>query len=203
METQTLENRINTRTIKVDPRSLKLLDVNARYMRHEVFARLVDNLRRDGTLTGNTPFAWRIHDDDTRLPVGEGYLVLSGNHRVKASIEAGLSEIEVTITDDYLAPDRRKSIQLSHNALAGEDDPATLKLIYQSIQDVDLRLYTGLDDKQLDLMTNVTVAALSEASLDFQTIALTFLPHEVEQVLAVWERARKAAAGAKGHWLTR
>lgn len=52
-------------------------------------------------------------------------------------------------------------------------------------------------------MAEVSVAAMSEAALEFQTISLTFLPHEVEKVSEVWEDARKAAAGAKGYWLAR
>ena len=47
---------INTRIVRLDPNTLKLLDLNARYMRHETFARLVENIRQDGGLTGNTPF---------------------------------------------------------------------------------------------------------------------------------------------------
>lgn len=198
------KTRIHTRTIRVNPASLKLLDLNARYMRHEVYARLVENIRQDGGLTGNTPFAWRLHDDQTRQPVEPPvYEVLSGNHRVKASITAEMEEIEITVTDDYLPPDRRRAIQLSHNALSGEDDPAILKVIYESIEDTDLKLYSGLDDKILGLLADVSVSALSEAGLEFQTIGVTFLPHEREALEDGWARARKLLAGAKGYWVAR
>jgi hypothetical protein len=66
-----------------------------------------------------------------------------------------------------------------------------------------MRLYSGLDDKTLDLLVGVSIASLSEAALQFQTIALTFLPHETEAVGAALESARKAASGAKGFWLMR
>jgi hypothetical protein len=202
---------IATRTVRLDPRTLKLLDLNARYMRHETFARLVENIRQDGGLTGNTPFAWRLHDDATRQPLpgkeGENdeqiYEVLSGNHRVKAAIAAGLTEIDVCLTDDYLPPDRRAAIQLSHNAISGEDDPATLKLIYENIADAEMRIYSGLDDKTLKLLDDVTIAPMSEAALQFQTISMTFLPDEAELVAEAFEKARKLASGAKGHWLAR
>lgn len=201
MDTQT---RIETRTVRLDPRGLKLLDLNARYMRHEVFQRLVENIRRDGGLTGNTPFAWRLHDDTTGEPVDpETYEVLSGNHRVKAAIAAEIDMIDVTVTDDYLPTVRRRAIQLSHNALAGEDDPAVLRTIYESIGDVELRLYTGLDDKALNLLTDISVSALSEAGLDFQTIGVTFLPHERDAVEDAWTQARKVLSDADGYWLAR
>lgn len=34
----------------MDPKSLKLLEVNARFMRHEEFQRLVANIKQDGQL---------------------------------------------------------------------------------------------------------------------------------------------------------
>jgi hypothetical protein len=82
---------LKTHDILIDPKTIKLLDLNARYMRHETFARLVDNIRADGGLHGDTPLAWRLHDDATQQPIldAEGqpiYEVLSGNHRVKASV---------------------------------------------------------------------------------------------------------------------
>ena len=42
---------MQTRVIQVDPKTLKLLEVNARFMRHEEFQRLVANVKKDGQLT--------------------------------------------------------------------------------------------------------------------------------------------------------
>ena len=198
---------ISTRTISIDPRKLKLLELNARYMRHEVFARLVENLKADGGLLGDTPFAWRVHDDETQTPIANAdgepvYEVLSGNHRTKASVVAGFEQITVVVTDDYLPPDKRRAIQLSRNAITGEDDPATLKLIYESISDHTLKLYTGLDDKQLALLNDVNAASLSEANLTFTTISMTFLPEELEALDATLTAARKSFK-ANAHWLAR
>jgi len=199
---------MNTRIITIDPNKLRLLEQNARYMRHEVFTRLVQNLKRDGELT-QLPFCAilgyysegdEIPRDEDGEPIWE---VLSGNHRVKASIAAGLTEIMVQVTDEPLSPDRRKAIQLSHNAIAGEDDPAILKSVYDSIQDTSMRMYSGLDDRQLELLEQVAVGSLTEANLDFQTISMTFLPDEVEAVREVWESAREEVAGSKEVWLAR
>jgi hypothetical protein len=198
--------RIETRVIQIDPRQLKLLDLNARFMRHETFMRLVENVRADGTLT-QIPFAWLLHDDDTQQPLlqeGEPvYEVLSGNHRVQAAISAELETIAVEVSDQYLDADRRKGIQLSHNELVGEDDPATLKTIYSSINDITMRVYSGLDDKKLDLLTDVETGALSEAALDFQTIQMVFLPDELEVVEETWEQAKKTMKQIDQVWLAR
>jgi len=121
------ETRIEVGVREIDPRQLKLLDVNAHYMTHETFKRLTDNLERDGAAT-STPFVWRRHDDETQQVIVEdhdernAYLVLSGNHRVKAAVGAGLQSIHVMFTDQYLPPDRRRAIQLSHNSIVGSED---------------------------------------------------------------------------------
>lgn len=198
------EARISKHIINLNPRALKLLDLNAQFMEGAEYRQLVENIKADGCLTGNTPFAWRVHDDGAQQPSDPPvYEVLSGNHRVRASIDAGLDEITIEATDQYLNPARRAAIQLAHNAIVGRSDPATLKLIFQSIDDVGLRMYTGLDDKLLGLLPDAGVAPLSEAALEFQTISLTFLPDEAEAAAAALDRARKAAGKMDGHWLAR
>jgi hypothetical protein len=168
-----------------DPRSLKLLDTNARFMAHEQFAALVANIRRDGKLT-SVPFVW--HDQ-----VSGTLEVLSGNHRVKAAVEAGLTEISWMQTSDPLTRQQRIAIQLSHNAIAGQDDPSLLKALYDELQDVDWRAYSGLDDKTLALLEKVELDSLSEANLDFATVQILFLPHELESAKRALADAASAA----------
>jgi hypothetical protein len=200
---------MQTQMIKIDPKRLSLLKLNARFMRHETFQRLVSNVKKDQTLT-SVPFCAILdyYKDSDPIPRHEDngdpiYEVLSGNHRVKAAIAAGLSEIEVMVTDDPLSPDDRKAIQLSHNELTGEDDPATLKLIYESIENIDMRIYSGLDDKKLELLEDVKPGSLGEANLEFQPVSLVFLPEELDQVQELWDTVKKTVGGAKGVWLAR
>ncbi|MEW6555097.1 MAG: ParB N-terminal domain-containing protein [Actinomycetota bacterium] len=183
---------METRIERVDPQDLSLAEVNARYMRHEEFMRLVDNVKRDGKLT-STPFCC---EEEGRL------LVLSGNHRVKAAIAAGLSEIDVMVTSDPLTQAQRYAIQLSHNAIVGKDDPAILKEIYDAIDDAEWKEYTGLDDATLELLEKVEAMAMSEANLDYRLISISFLPHELERVREVIDEVRKEAPG-KEVWLAR
>jgi ParB-like chromosome segregation protein Spo0J len=167
-----------------DPKSLVLLEENARFMRHETFARLVENIKRDGVLQ-QWPFVWNDLDSGQRI-------VLSGNHRVRAAIDAGLEQIDWTECDEPLTRDQRVSIQLSHNAIAGEDDPTILKQLYESITDVEERLYAGLDDATLDLLAKVDTGPLSEVNLSYSTLLMTFLPSEYADA----EKAMKEARGA-------
>lgn len=185
---------MKTRIERMKLADLKLLDINARYMRHETFQRLVENIRRDGKMT-SVPFA--CLDTDGR------YLVLSGNHRVKAAISAGILEGDVMITDDPLTEQERLALQLSHNAIAGEDDPAILKQLYDRLSDVDLRSYSGLDDKTLKLLDEVKIEPMSEAALTYTSINLTFLPEEVQRAEECLKEAKESPIKTDATWLAR
>ena len=49
------------KTMEIDPKEIVLLEENARYMTHEEFNRLVDNVRRDGQLS-SAPFLCLEHE---------------------------------------------------------------------------------------------------------------------------------------------
>ncbi|MGW7572408.1 ParB N-terminal domain-containing protein [Streptomyces sp. NPDC054765] len=178
--------------VQGDPRTLTLLDINARYLPHEQFRQLVANIKRDGCLT-STPLVWN-DSESGRL------IVLSGNHRTLAAIEAGLASIWWMQIDEPLPRQRQIALQLSHNAIAGQDDPAILKELYDELENVEWRQYTGLDDKALDLLEKVDVASLGEANLDFASVQLMFLPDELERAEAAFEAARSAAS-ADQRWV--
>jgi hypothetical protein len=191
---QVAQDKADFPSITTEIKRLKLGEVkllsdaglpNARHMTHSTFARLVRNVERDGKLT-SVPFAvW-----DKAL---DAYLVLSGNHRVMAARQAlgDEHEADFMVTHDELDRDRRMAIQLSHNAIEGEDDPAVLKELYDSIDSVDWRLHAGLDDKTLQLLDEVEVGSLNEAALDFQTTTVVFLPAEHDQAVQAWENAKE------------
>jgi ParB-like chromosome segregation protein Spo0J len=183
---------MNVFTIKIDPKEVKLLEVNARFMRHEEYKQLVDNIRKDGQLT-STPFLCKEEDGK--------WLCLSGNHRVMAAIDAGLKEIVCLATDDKLTNDQKVAIQLSQNAIVGQDDPATLKILYEGIIDTEMKKYSGLDDKTLDLLDKFSSISISESNLEFKTLQMIFLPNELENAKKVIDEALKGAKIADEAWL--
>jgi hypothetical protein len=187
------EEQLSTRIIKINPKELKLLELNARYMRHETFQQLVSNIKRDGRLT-QIPFAAKDKNGN--------WEVLSGNHRVKAAMEAGFEEIECMVTDDDLTEDRKRAIQLSHNAISGEDDPAILKQIYEAIEDIDFKMYAGLDDKTLELLDQVQPESIAEVNLEFQTMSIVFLPNELQKTKEIWDEI-SSYVKADEVWLSR
>ena len=157
-----------------------LLEKNARYMTHEMFKNLVDNISRDGGLT-SVPFCLKRKDGK--------YLVLSGNHRVSAAIEAGIKEILVLFTDREMTRAEQVAIQLSHNSIEGKDDLSILKSLWDEIDSIDLKYYAGLDDKSLENMEKLSQKALSEVDLDYRTLTFVFLPEEIERLDNVLEKA--------------
>jgi hypothetical protein len=184
--------KIRPRLVRRDPRLLTPLPMNARFMRKEEWDRLVANVRADGCLT-SVPLIYGAGEYE------EGReLILSGNHRTGAAVEAGLDEIDCMLIDDKQQRDELIARQLSHNAINGQDDVATLKQLYDQIEDVDWRAYSGLDDETLNLLAEVSPEGLSEANLDFATVSLIFLPPELEAAREAFEQAR---LGQNASWL--
>lgn len=176
----------------VDPHELKLLDKNARYMKNETFKILVDNIKNDGNLS-SIPFCWQ----DKGV-----YTVLSGNHRVKAARNASLDYILIMYTDKDLDKQERIAIQLSHNSLAGQDDPVILKELWEEIEEIDYKYYAGLDDKILDEIEPVSLDSLNEPNLDFRNITFLMLPEENERLKELFTEAIELISADETH-LTR
>ena len=170
------------RQIAVVPvEQLKLLEKNARFRPYEMFQKLVNNIKRDGGLT-SVPFCWKRGDGD--------FLVLSGNHRVMAAKEAGLKEVLVMYTDKDLSRQEQIAIQLSHNSLEGKDDLNILKSLWEEIDDIAMKYYSGLDDKILGEMAKNAQKTLSEVNLDYKVLSFVFLPEELEEIDAILEKAQ-------------
>lgn len=162
----------------VDPNDLILLTKNARYMTQPMFKNLVDNIRRDGSLTS---FPLCAREKDGALTV------LSGNHRVQAAVAAGIQEILVLVINRDLSHEERVSIQLSHNAIEGKDDPVILKELWQEILDIDLKIYAGLSTDIIKDLEKLSFTPIAEIRLDYKQIILSFLPEEENELRTLLE----------------
>ena len=76
----------------MDPKDISLLKKNARILKKDVFQQLTANIGRDKRLS-SVPVP-RLSDGRVE--------VLSGNHRVQASVEAGIERILVMIIEEDL-----------------------------------------------------------------------------------------------------
>lgn len=153
------------------------LERNAHYMDKDMLDKLVHNVKEDGFLS-QLPFAMRRNEDGK-------YLILSGNHRLKAAIKAGLDYILVLYIDE-VSRDRQIAIQLSHNALVGKDDVAMLKEIFEEIKGIESKEYSGLSDIQFIDPNSVQSQSINDGDIELTEMRFLFIEskkHNLERVL--------------------
>jgi hypothetical protein len=163
----------------VDPAALVPVEKNAHYLPKATFDRLADNIARDGNLS-TLPFCWRT-------PAGD-YIVLSGNHRVLAAKTAKITRILILFTDQALTRAEQVAIQLSHNALVGQDNPTQLLELWHEIDDLGMKVYSGLDDALLATLKPVEMVRVAEGTLHFEELRVLFLSSEIATMADVLKR---------------
>jgi hypothetical protein len=161
---------LETRVYRCKLSELSHLQRNARYMTGDQLRRLTENIRRDNGLT-SVPLIYR-HEEDNRVEI------LSGNHRVEAAVAAGVTEGWIMEIVTRCSPERRVAIQLSHNAITGQDDPNQLKALYDEL-DLEFKLYSGLTDDAFK-MAPLDISGLSLAGATYEEITLLFLPEQAD-----------------------
>jgi hypothetical protein len=156
-----------------------------------MYRRLVANIRRDGCLT-SVPLCYQTP---------EGVLkCISGNHRTKASIEAGLSEITVQVVTTPLTQDQLIALQLSHNSLVGKDNEEILKVLWRQMHDPDMKAYSGLDKAMIEKLELPSVPPI-DMGLEFEQVTLLFVGSEKEYVRKVAIELQKRGILSRENWL--
>jgi len=163
---------------------IDFLEKNARFMTKEQFAALTHNVKADGGLT-SIPLCYK--QENGRL------LVLSGNHRIKASIEAGSREFLVLLIDKPMTKQQLVAIQLSHNSIEGQDDEQILKELWQQIDDLDASIYAGLSTELVEKLNSTDFITISEQRVLFKEITFLFLPEEIEEMKSICEGILESA----------
>ncbi|MGE4536306.1 MAG: ParB N-terminal domain-containing protein [Desulfovibrio sp.] len=173
-----------------DPATIRLRKENARYFKKDVFKQLVDNVKSDGMLS-SMPLCYE--------PEPGVLEVLSGNHRVKAAVAAGIPRILVMVLLGELDESRLTSIQLSHNALVGLDDPQVLASLWAKIRETQDRLYAGLSSDALGEMEKVKLVTFSTPSLATRTMTFAFVDTDAAQVAEVLDALAALPKSATVH----
>lgn len=176
------------------PKDIRLQEKNARYMTNEMFMNLVENIKRDGNMT-SLPLCVRELDGGLR--------VISGNHRVQAAIKAGVEMALVLVLTAEITHEEEVAIQLSHNAIAGKDDPVMLRELWSEIEDIGLKIYAGLDTETIKQLEAMQFDSIADARLDFKTITLLFLPEEEEALREILDKADEAFSGDSVYLLSK
>lgn len=181
-----LEGKLPYKLYLARSEEIDFLEKNARFMTKEQFASLTHNVKADGGLT-SIPLCYK--QETGRL------LVLSGNHRIKAAIEAGSREFLVLLIDKPLSKQQLVAIQLSHNAIEGQDDEQILKELWQTIDDLEASVYAGLSTELIEKLTSTDFITISEQRVLFKEINFLFLPEEIEDMKSICEGILESAKG--------
>lgn len=170
----------------VDPATeCELLEHNARYMTKEQLNRLTENVKGDGFLS-QLPFGI--------LQTNGKYKIISGNHRVKSAIKAKLPKILILFgTPDIFDEQKQLAMQLSHNAISGQDDLSILKDLYASLDDLTLKAYSGIDEKALFDYKSLDFSGISEQDIALNEVNFMFCDSNKEYVEKVLDHLDKKA----------
>lgn len=130
-------------------RDIEESPLNAQEMNESDFNRLVKNLKRDGVLT-STPL----------LMIQSGknkFMCISGHHRIKAAIKAGI-EGSICLISDEVDESTRIRLQLSHNDIHGEPNKDIITILQQSLSEIDISLVDSSNiEKQIKEAQSVNV----------------------------------------------
>jgi hypothetical protein len=157
----------------VNPKDLQLLKENARYFKRETFKQLSSNIEKDGRLS-SVPLCLRL--------AGGKLEVLSGNHRVKAAIQANIERIVVIVLTQDISRAEKIAIQLSHNSLAGEDDINILSELWAKIEDINHKLYAGLSSDTLNQIQPVKLVPFTTPQVYTKYVVFAFTDPEYENL---------------------
>lgn len=149
-------------------KALRKRTVNARYMEPGDFARMVENFKIDGRMTGTVTVC--IEPDG-------GYEILSGHHRTEAAIAAGFEQVEVLCITTPLPEERKVAIQLSHNAINGRDDASILAKMYEGLS-IDAKKFSGLTEAVMSAAGNMAALSITSMAPKYEEIILAFLPED-------------------------
>lgn len=173
--------------IEIDPNEIQLLEKNANFMNKSTFDLLVKNIERDNALSQLPLLIYDFEKNE--------FVVISGNHRVMASIKVGLKKIPCIIWLKEVGKDEVLRLQLSHNSIRGEDDKNILKEIIAGMVDIDSIELTGITEqylKDLPTVQNVTLEAI-----DYEPCEVTFMFNKmvVEDIIETIDRISKETDG--------
>ena len=177
-----------------NPRHVSLLKENARFFKRETFRQLRDNIASDKRLS-SVPLCYQY--EDGRLEV------LSGNHRVSAAIEAGLEKIVVLVLTEEIAKSKRIAIQLSHNALVGEDDQSILESLWAQIDSVSDKLYSGLDSEVMKELGEVELINFTTPQVPAHAVTFMFTDGEKDQLNEIMEAFTDAVSHSSAVYVCR
>lgn len=132
---------------EVSIRDIREAEINPQVMNESDFKRLVGNIKKDGVLT-SAPLIMQIEE--------KKYICISGHHRIRAALKAGLKKLICAIIQK-VDDSTRLRLQLVHNDIHGNPDSEIVRQLQKKITEEDLKLcdilieQSKLEDKTIDV----------------------------------------------------
>ena len=148
-------------------------DLNARFMKDNMFKQLVANIRSRGSLE-SLPFCALVNG---RIEI------VSGHHRVRAAKEAGLTDIHILLDESGLTRSQVAAKQIAHNAISGQDDPGILRELAKIITDVDDMLESFVGHEIMEKPTaDLDTLIAPRVDYDWKEISFIFLEYQLRDL---------------------
>jgi len=174
---------------------LREQDVNPRTMSTDMMKQLTENIAKREGLVESLPFCAKTK---------KGLEIVSGHHRIRGAIAAGVESAYVIVDDTGLSKDQIKAKQIAHNSISGMDDKELLKRLFESIEDVDARIEAFINPADLDIeFTENDIPDLS-AEIEHKQVYMLFVPTEYkllrEAIDTIWSSADEIMLADEKHF---
>lgn len=158
---------------KLDVTSLKEADVNAQIMDERKMKILASNIKNRGALE-SLPYISK--KDNT-------FTIISGHHRVKAAVIAGLSHIYGLVDTNEMTKSQVVSKQIAHNELTGKHDSEILQQLIKMMKNVDDIIASGLSEEYINTLKEKSpVMDMPQLEFNWRTISSHFLPNSLKNL---------------------
>lgn len=157
--------KIKTEFKQLNIREIEESPINAQLMGQSDFNRLVKNIKKDGCLT-STVLVMRQE--------GKKYMCISGHHRVRAAIKAGITDVPCLIMDE-VDESTRIRLQLSHNDIHGEPDEELLLVLQNKLNSIDIELINNIKQECENELKEITVD-----KIEFRYVSVCQLPESAD-----------------------
>lgn len=168
---------------EINLRDIEEAPLNAQSMSKEDFNRLVLNLKKDKILT--SAVLLMRQSGKTKL------MCISGHHRIKAAVKAGIKKTPAIILDE-LSESTRIRLQLSHNDINGISDKNIVSILQQKLTGDNIVLVKWGErqpinfetkDIKINIFKHVVIAMIPNTFDEFENMINEFDPMADEKYL--------------------
>lgn len=162
-------DEIKYRFEELNIRDIEESPLNAQIMNEKDFKRLVSNIKKDGCLTSSILVMEQP---------GKKYMCISGHHRIRAGLKAGLKVVPCLVINE-VDESTRIRLQLTHNDIHGDPDENIVSVLRAKLNEFDINL-TAWDD--------LKVEDFEVEDLDFevfQYVSICLKPKSFEELIDI------------------